>query len=213
MASEKQISANRENAKKSTGPRSAAGKEAVSLNALKHGLLAKAALLPDEDENAFEAFSDDLLAELHPVGALESLLAEEIVNLTWRLQRASRTETGLFVRERAATDEEWARSERQAVERIEMHVRAFGERPLDCPHPLFVDEADLLRDANARRVEREAGERRNSDVGQLAEAFARDASGGNAFSKLARYETTIDRRLSRKLAEFEALQARRSSEG
>ena len=38
MASEKQIAANRANAKKSTGPKSVAGKERSSRNSIKHGL-------------------------------------------------------------------------------------------------------------------------------------------------------------------------------
>jgi hypothetical protein len=37
MTSERQIAANRRNAKKSTGPRSAAGKKRTSLNAHSHG--------------------------------------------------------------------------------------------------------------------------------------------------------------------------------
>jgi len=38
MASERQIAANRRNAKKSTGPRSKAGREASRRNARRHGL-------------------------------------------------------------------------------------------------------------------------------------------------------------------------------
>jgi hypothetical protein len=87
MSTINQIEANRQNAKKSTGPRSKAGKAKVSLNALKHGLLAKTARLPDEDEETFRIFADDLLTDLQPVGAVESLLAEEIINLAWRLRR------------------------------------------------------------------------------------------------------------------------------
>ena len=38
MASERQIAANRRNARKSTGPRSGAGKKRASRNAYRHGL-------------------------------------------------------------------------------------------------------------------------------------------------------------------------------
>jgi hypothetical protein len=40
MATEAQIKANQQNAQKSTGPRTAEGKAAVSRNAVKHGLFA-----------------------------------------------------------------------------------------------------------------------------------------------------------------------------
>ncbi len=48
MASEKQVRANRQNAQKSTGPKTPEGKAAVRLNAAKHGLLSKETLLPGE---------------------------------------------------------------------------------------------------------------------------------------------------------------------
>jgi hypothetical protein len=46
VASDAQIRANRLNAQRSTGPQTENGKRAVRYNALKHGLLAEASLLP-----------------------------------------------------------------------------------------------------------------------------------------------------------------------
>jgi hypothetical protein len=210
MATIRQIEANRKNAKKSTGPKTADGKAMVSSNAVKHGLLAQAALLPSEDEEAFNSFADDLLAELQPVGTKECLLANEIVNLMWRLRRASLIEAGLFVRDQAIAEEDWAKSERDALRRIESHILVFGEHPLDMPNPAVVGKEEIFRYGGVLRSEREATERRQSEVGRLGDAFARDAGDGNAFSKLGRYETSIDRRLSKKLQELEALQTRRT---
>jgi hypothetical protein len=48
MASERQLLANRGNALKSTGPKSAEGKQRVSANALKHGLSAQTHMLTTE---------------------------------------------------------------------------------------------------------------------------------------------------------------------
>jgi hypothetical protein len=89
MSTEKQINANRQNAQKSTGPKTDEGKAAVSQNAVKHGLFAES-VITGENEADYEAFHDEMLAELAPVGAVESALAERVVNLWWRLRRAER---------------------------------------------------------------------------------------------------------------------------
>jgi hypothetical protein len=52
MASEKQIAANRANAEKSTGPRTAAGKLKSSRNAFRHGL--SRLLLSDPIEKKYQ---------------------------------------------------------------------------------------------------------------------------------------------------------------
>ena len=49
MTTEAQIEANRANAQKSTGPRTPEGKATVAQNAVKHGLLARTAVLHGED--------------------------------------------------------------------------------------------------------------------------------------------------------------------
>jgi hypothetical protein len=48
--------------------------------------------------------------------------------------------------------------------------------------------------------------------GGLGMAFIRDANGANAFSKLSRYETTLDRGLYKALHELQRLQAARRAE-
>ena len=96
MTTAAQIQANRTNARKSTGPRTAEGKEKASQNALKHGLRARQAVIPGEDPAEFEAHREEMLAELAPVGAVQTMLAERIVHLSWRLRRAERFENEAF---------------------------------------------------------------------------------------------------------------------
>jgi len=96
MATEAQIHANRSNAQKSTGPRTPEGKAAVAQNALKHGLLARQAVIVGEDQGQFEFHRDQMLAELAPEGPLESALAHRAVGLAWRLQRAERLQNQAF---------------------------------------------------------------------------------------------------------------------
>jgi len=90
MSTKAQINANRQNAQKSTGPQTDEGKAVVSQNAVKHGLFAAEAVISVEDPADYELYRDKYLAELLPVGMVESMLAERIVSLAWRLQRAER---------------------------------------------------------------------------------------------------------------------------
>jgi len=83
MSTKAQVKANRKNSRKSTGPRSPKGKAAVAKNAIKHGLFASEAVIRWEDPEDFEAFREELLAELAPVGALTriSYLVNRISNV------------------------------------------------------------------------------------------------------------------------------------
>jgi hypothetical protein len=96
MATDAQVAANRINAQKSTGPRTAEGKAVVAQNALKHGLLAREAVIRGEDPGEFEFYRDRMLGELAPVGTVESVLAERAVGLSWRLRRAERVQNEVF---------------------------------------------------------------------------------------------------------------------
>lgn len=90
MTSEKQAQANRQNALKSTGPKTPEGKAAVRHNAVKHGLLAEDALIPGEDEATFKDLDERLRDELQPVGELENMLVDRITTVHWRLRRLGR---------------------------------------------------------------------------------------------------------------------------
>ncbi len=96
MATEAQVNANRANAQKSTGPRTAEGKAAVAQNALTHGLMARAAVLQGEEWEDYTSFRENLIQELYPDGVQEEELAERIVGLYWRLRRAERYQNAVF---------------------------------------------------------------------------------------------------------------------
>lgn len=90
MATEAQFLANRRNALKSTGPRTSEGKAVVSQNAVKHGLFIRQDVISSESQADFELYRDQLLAELDPASPMESMLAERVVSLSWRLKRVCR---------------------------------------------------------------------------------------------------------------------------
>src|SRR5262245_35745120 len=96
MTSERQAEANRQNAKKSTGPRTPEGKTVVALNGMRHGLLSRESLVKGESEADLVAFGKRLRVQLAPVGELELLLVDRIVSTAWRLRRLVAVETRLY---------------------------------------------------------------------------------------------------------------------
>ncbi len=90
MSTEAQIRANRRNAQKSTGPRTSQGKAAVSQNAVQHGLSTRQTIISSESQADFDLYRERMLSELAPASPMESMLAERIVTLSWRLKRAGR---------------------------------------------------------------------------------------------------------------------------
>jgi len=91
MTTQKQIKANRQNAKLG-GVKTDEGKAVSKYNALKHGILSQEVLLEGEDEMSLIELGKKLRAELKPETELELLLVDRIVANTWRLKRALRGE-------------------------------------------------------------------------------------------------------------------------
>ncbi len=101
------IVANRQNAKRSTGPRTERGKSIARFNAVTLGLFAKHVTIPICDgykpEREFRSLLDGLHQEFQPVGIYEEWLVVKIAECMWRLRRASRCESG-SVREASAPE-------------------------------------------------------------------------------------------------------------
>ncbi len=93
MASEKQTNANRANARRSTGPRTAAGKARTSRNAIKHGLLGKHLLLENESVEDYDALLNGLIDSHQPVDTAEALLVEKMAIALWKMRRLHAVET------------------------------------------------------------------------------------------------------------------------
>ncbi len=205
MASEKQIQANRRNAQRSTGPKTPQGKDAVRLNANKHGLRSQEVLLPGEDGEALNELDENLRTELQPVGEVENLLLEQIVAAHWRLRRLRRVETGIFVWQHYGEQLERAQGEAKTYERsthedfMEIH---YG------PSERITDE-QKHQEALSKAQEMKA--KQDAETATLGRTFIRDADQANAFSKLSRYETAIWQSLYKALHELQRLQAAATS--
>src|SRR5205809_7298572 len=99
MATERQTAANRENAQKSTGPKTPEGRAAVRLNGVKHGLSAETIVLPGENAADFHALIDSLEAQHQPATPTEEILVRQLAMAAWRQLRLYRTEAAHYKNE------------------------------------------------------------------------------------------------------------------
>ena len=96
MATPAQIVANRANAQKSTGPRSAEGKAASRFNALKHGLDARSAVLPGENPDDYQALADAYDADFQPATPEERFHVDTMIRADWQKRRLQLVEAELY---------------------------------------------------------------------------------------------------------------------
>jgi hypothetical protein len=129
MASDKQLRANRSNAKRSTGPRSQGGKARSRLNSRKHGLTAKTLVIDDEDPAQFDKLRVELMEEYDPQSALECELVERLSSLVWRLRPIPAFEAAIIDARRAEVADpiKWRELEREGLTEEIMKLRALGD--------------------------------------------------------------------------------------
>ncbi|MGE7415075.1 hypothetical protein [Methylobacterium tarhaniae] len=151
MTSDRAVEANRRNAKASTGPRTAAGKEQSRQNARKHGLSASGADLEADGEigRLTELIAGDL-----PTGPGVREAAHAVAVAQHHLRRVLAVKTALMRADLAA--------QQAGAEAASPHV----------PIP----SSDLLRDLERlERYERRASSRRKSAVRHLTSLIAASA--------------------------------------
>jgi len=150
---------NRANSQHSCGPRTEAGKQRSSLNALRHGLTAASAVLPYEDPAAYEDHRRQFFHEYRPATPTESQLVQELVDTSWRLNRIPLLEADLL--DRAANPaSEQARIDFDIVDahRLLGNLGVQGQRL----SRQFQKALDKLREIQAERSERERRDLKNA---------------------------------------------------
>ena len=90
---------NRQNASRSTGPRSDAGKLNSRLNALKHGLRAEAVALPFENRLEIEALMARWVEHYQPDGPAEETLVQLAARSALKIRRAAQVETAILAQQ------------------------------------------------------------------------------------------------------------------
>ena len=156
----KKILANQENAKKSTGPTSEAGKYRSSQNAVILAIFAETDLLLWEDPKERAEFAEAILSRLQPATALQELKAAQIVNRAWLARRSAgikneflNHEVAMEVMDREfpleePTEDDWPmRSAQARKEVLAKHRRKLVPTREDVEvvmHRLFDERSDLI---------------------------------------------------------------------
>jgi hypothetical protein len=94
--SEAQLSANRANAQKSTGPRTPEGKDTSRLNATRHGITQQVMVMPAPQMQAYLDFNKEQHIAHAAANPIERQLVQTIIDTQWRLNLARNLEFALF---------------------------------------------------------------------------------------------------------------------
>ena len=264
--SQRKLKANRENARKSTGPKTPSGKASSRRNAIRHGLFVRhitdfKAL--DENPQEYEDLLNGLWSQHQPVGKGEEVEVERIALCYWRQKRAWRHENAVsliarrdFVRRELAEQEEYCQERDKEEEALILQLQSAkkelddtGEISQELKQRIFalmpgfealwlalekaaqerVKELGLSRAfqklspqersvilatytvTNAIALHEQLGNRRWTNVRETA-IGQHAIPNREALDRLLRYETTIDRSLTRALDRLERLQRRRNGE-
>jgi phage antirepressor YoqD-like protein/predicted RNase H-like HicB family nuclease len=88
VMSQKALEANRNNAKKSTGPKTKQRNPLALPSNYKHGILASVPVLPGiESQEEYDKLVLELKTDLRPSGAIETALVEKLANIMWKQKR------------------------------------------------------------------------------------------------------------------------------
>ena len=127
-ATEKQIEANRANARKSTGPKTEDGKARSRANSLKHGMAGAGIVLPEEDRERWEYRAETWAGELGATTDVDRFLVERAATASVRLDACVRDETASRVEARDAALARW-QAAREARARVEAHAGLLPTDP------------------------------------------------------------------------------------
>ena len=178
MSSKQRLEANRANAKRSTGPSTESGRVRSKMNALKHGLSAKAIVIEGEDPGQFEALRAGLERDFEAPTVIERELVEDLSALLWRQRRVPRFEAAIIqriLRDPITNDDEKTMEVARVLirddiltklSRYETNLMNRISRTLNQLHDLRASRVDVERRPTTHRIRREARGERNG--GQLS---------------------------------------------
>src|SRR5262249_36511197 len=177
MATEKQIIANQQNARHSTGPRTESGKRRSRRNAVRHGLTAETVIDGFEDAADYRAFERAIKSDYSPQTAIEGQLVTRLASLLWRLRRAVTIESGLLSIQPVTIRDHSAARPTIELNRDRLSIyREFLRPELESP-------------GHEQHMKEEKGELDNTNI---ARSFLRLTDlDSRIFERLGRYETSL----------------------
>ena len=144
VTSLQKVLANRNNAKKSTGPRTENGKAWAKRNAVKHGLRAEHIVTVGESRTEFEELKDQFVKELQPIDIISMQLVNRIVLTAWNLQRSDKIQSGMLAYEMLSYEADEYKSKLK-----EIHHADFAGSQIKVPYQNLLMGLSFLRDCNS----------------------------------------------------------------
>ena len=144
VTSLKKVLANRNNAKKSTGPRTENGKAWAKRNAVKHGLRAEHIITVGENKIEFEELKDQFVKELQPIDIISMQLVNRIVLTAWNLQRSDKIQSGMLAYEMLSYEADEYKSKLK-----EIHHADFAGSQIKVSYQNLLMGLSFLRDCNS----------------------------------------------------------------
>jgi hypothetical protein len=167
--SEARLAANRENAQKSSGPRTDAGKARSCLNAMKTGLTGTTMLFANIDElQRYHLHVSAYVTQFQPVGPEESALVQSIADLRWKLNRIPGLENAIIARDTLNLIEENPEMANGDI-MLEIEVRRRNEKELRNLH-LQENRLSRRRERETKELLRLQTERKAREAEALLEA-------------------------------------------
>jgi hypothetical protein len=190
MTTFRQIEANRFNARKSTGPKTEAGKDQSRRNAVRHGLTAETVIGLLEDAEDYRQFEAAVIADYDAQSAVERELVLRLASVLWRLRRATAFETGLL--EIQAEHSRESQESRYALSGLREHLSSPQRDP---GHDCFTKRGT------------------DGPTARFAQCFLRLADLTNfALERLSRYEASLWRQAGQIIYALEMLDRRKPQE-
>ena len=176
---DRQIAANRQNGLRSNGPRTPEGKAVAKLNALRHGILAKEAVIQGENiresSREFRAVVAWFWQDLAPAGAVEEMLVERVAVCYWRLRRILIAEAGEI--KLAVDAASWRRLMQRCDQVLELKRAGFAHKESDYKKSAFGVRYLVEKLEEIRAWVEDAGGMEDAILRQVAEVFGDEEDG------------------------------------